>query len=182
MGQLQRRNGTPLQCSCLENPRGGGDWWAAIYGVAQSWTRLKRQQQQQQRKKRKWRKTVAVQEGEVDNSIKQKEAVFLLVSQRTNWRSVVGTGKHDFQILRLLNKSREQWDGYHRNEISESKDPTKFPRTKSKMMKQLKLMCKQGGQLGALWWSTEVGDEKRGPRGRGYIYTQSWLTMLYSRS
>ena len=34
-------NGNPLQCSCLENPRDGGDWWAAIYGVAQSQTRLK---------------------------------------------------------------------------------------------------------------------------------------------
>ena len=35
-------NGNPLQCSCLENPRDGGAWWAAIYGVTQSWTRLKR--------------------------------------------------------------------------------------------------------------------------------------------
>ena len=35
-------NSNPLQCSCLENPRDGGAWWAAIYGVAQSWTRLKR--------------------------------------------------------------------------------------------------------------------------------------------
>ena len=35
-------NGNPLQYSCLENPRGGGAWWAAVYGVAQSWTRLKR--------------------------------------------------------------------------------------------------------------------------------------------
>ena len=34
-------NGTPLQCSCLENPRDRGAWWAAIYGVAQSQTRLK---------------------------------------------------------------------------------------------------------------------------------------------
>ena len=34
-------NGNPLQCSCLENPREGGAWWAAVYGVAQSWTRLK---------------------------------------------------------------------------------------------------------------------------------------------
>ena len=34
-------NGTLLQYSCLENPRGGGAWWAAIYGVAQSRTRLK---------------------------------------------------------------------------------------------------------------------------------------------
>ena len=35
-------NGNPLQCSCLENPRDGGTWWAAIYGVAQSRTQLKR--------------------------------------------------------------------------------------------------------------------------------------------
>ena len=35
-------NGSPLQCSCLENPRDGGAWWAAVYGVAQSRTRLKR--------------------------------------------------------------------------------------------------------------------------------------------
>ena len=34
-------NGNPLQCSCLENPRDGGAWWAAVYGVAQSQTRLK---------------------------------------------------------------------------------------------------------------------------------------------
>ena len=35
-------NGNPLQCSCLENPRDGGAWWAAVYGVTQSRTRLKR--------------------------------------------------------------------------------------------------------------------------------------------
>src|SRR5574338_251669 len=35
-------NGNPLQCSCLENPRDGGAWWAAVSGVAQSRTRLKR--------------------------------------------------------------------------------------------------------------------------------------------
>ena len=34
-------NGNPLQCSCLENPRDGEAWWAAVYGVAQSRTRLK---------------------------------------------------------------------------------------------------------------------------------------------
>ena len=31
-------NGSPLQCSCLENPRDRGAWWAAAYGVSQSWT------------------------------------------------------------------------------------------------------------------------------------------------
>ena len=33
-------NGTPLQYSCMENPMGGGAWWAAVHGVAKSWTRL----------------------------------------------------------------------------------------------------------------------------------------------
>ena len=36
----QRGNGNPLQYSCLENPRDRGAWWAAICGVAQSWTQL----------------------------------------------------------------------------------------------------------------------------------------------
>ena len=35
-------NGSPPQCSCLENPRDGGAWWAAVYGVARNRTRLKR--------------------------------------------------------------------------------------------------------------------------------------------
>ena len=33
-------NGTPLQCSCLENPMDGGAWWAIVHGVAKSWTQL----------------------------------------------------------------------------------------------------------------------------------------------
>ena len=37
----RRWNGNPLQCSCLESPRDRGTWWAAVYGVAQSRTRLK---------------------------------------------------------------------------------------------------------------------------------------------
>ena len=37
---VREGNGTPLQYSCLENPREGRAWWAAIYGVARSWTRL----------------------------------------------------------------------------------------------------------------------------------------------
>ena len=34
-------NGNPFQCSCLENPRDGGAWWAAVYGVAQSRIQMK---------------------------------------------------------------------------------------------------------------------------------------------
>ena len=41
MGTIGEGTGHPLQCSCLENPRDGGAWWAAVYGVAQSQTRLK---------------------------------------------------------------------------------------------------------------------------------------------
>ena len=39
---LGEGNSNPFQCSCLENPRDRGAWWAAVYGVAQSQTRLKR--------------------------------------------------------------------------------------------------------------------------------------------
>ena len=42
LSRIGEGNGNPLQCSCLENPRDNGAWWAAIYGVAQSRTRLKR--------------------------------------------------------------------------------------------------------------------------------------------
>ena len=38
--QFREGNGNPLQYSCLENPMGRGDWWAAVHGVAKSWTRL----------------------------------------------------------------------------------------------------------------------------------------------
>ena len=39
---IREGNGNPLRCSCLENPRDGGAWWAAIYGVTQGQTRPKR--------------------------------------------------------------------------------------------------------------------------------------------
>ena len=39
---IEEGNGNPLQCSCLENPRDGGALWAAVYGVSQGQTRLKR--------------------------------------------------------------------------------------------------------------------------------------------
>ena len=40
LSRIGEGNGSPLQCSCLENPRDGGAWWAAVYGVAQSRTWL----------------------------------------------------------------------------------------------------------------------------------------------
>ena len=38
--EIGEGDGTPLQYSCLENPMDGGAWWAAVHGVAKSWTRL----------------------------------------------------------------------------------------------------------------------------------------------
>jgi len=51
---IGERNGNPLQCSCLENPRDGGAWWAAIYGVAQSRTWQKRLSSSSIRRKKIW--------------------------------------------------------------------------------------------------------------------------------
>ena len=45
-------NGNPLQCSCLENPRDSGAWWAAVHGAVQSGTRLKRLSSSSSRKPR----------------------------------------------------------------------------------------------------------------------------------
>ena len=42
LSHIGEGNGNPLQCSCLENPRDEGAWWAAVYGVTQSQTQLKR--------------------------------------------------------------------------------------------------------------------------------------------
>ena len=41
LSYIGKGNGNPLQCSCLENPRDGGAWWAAVYGVSESRTQLK---------------------------------------------------------------------------------------------------------------------------------------------
>ena len=42
LSRIGEGNGNPLQCYCLENPRDGGAWWVAIYGVIQGWKQLKR--------------------------------------------------------------------------------------------------------------------------------------------
>ena len=52
---IAERNGNPLQCSCLENPRDGRAWWAAIYGVAQNRTRLKQLSSSSSNSRIKWK-------------------------------------------------------------------------------------------------------------------------------
>ena len=68
-------NGNPLQCSCLENPRYRGACWAAVYGVAQSWTRLKRLSSSSNSRKIQRRATKLIQMGGKD---KDKLVVFFL--------------------------------------------------------------------------------------------------------
>ena len=58
-------NGNPLQYSCLENPRDGGAWWAAVYGITESWTRLERLSMHAcMHWRRKWQPTAAFLPGE----------------------------------------------------------------------------------------------------------------------
>ena len=61
-------NGTLLQYSCLENPRDGGAWWAAAYGVAQSRTRLQRLSSSSSSIVTKWRKALLMSVEEKVNS------------------------------------------------------------------------------------------------------------------
>ena len=57
-------NGNPLQCSFLENPRDGGTCWAAVYGVAQSRTRLKQLNSSSRRKNMILMRTTIKDQGE----------------------------------------------------------------------------------------------------------------------
>ena len=54
-------SGHPLQCCCLENPRDGEAWWAAVYGVAQSRTRLKRLSSSSSSSNDSWRASLVAQ-------------------------------------------------------------------------------------------------------------------------
>ena len=62
-------NGNPLQCSCLENPRDGGAWWAAVYGVTQSRTRLK------------WLSSTSMTNPQLTYSVVKKQKAFPLNSR-----------------------------------------------------------------------------------------------------
>ena len=68
-------NGNPLQCSCLENPRDEGSWWAAIYGVTQSRTRMK------------WLSRKITADGDCSHEIKRR--LFLGRKAMTNLDSIL---------------------------------------------------------------------------------------------
>ena len=114
-------NGNPLQCSCLENPRDGGAWWAAVYRVAQSRTRLKRLSSSSSRVTftftftwfRKWKLTP---EG-VLNSMKlpflciKNFQKFVLLSSLLDRNSMV-RGKTNSKVIVEINMLRK-WNEKH---------------------------------------------------------------------
>ena len=91
-------NGNPLRCSCLENPRDGGAWWAAVYGVAQSWTRLKRLSSNRIGSHRRFnlqrfhsgyyvrKQTIGVRDGSGETS---QESILIIPIRRKAWRTVI---------------------------------------------------------------------------------------------
>ena len=88
-------NGNPLQCSCLENPRNGGAWWAAIYGVAQSRTRLKRLSSSSSNRWGNW------------NSGEKKKGYLSQVTPSTGswakmWKTITIPPRSEYFLRRLL--------------------------------------------------------------------------------
>ena len=76
LSRVGEGNGNPLQCFCLENPRDGGAWWAAIYRVAQSRTRLKRLSSSSREKKIRFFFAKIIREGpseKVSGDMKHEE-------------------------------------------------------------------------------------------------------------
>ena len=87
-------NGNPLQCPCLENPRDGGAWWASVYGVTQSRTRLKRLSSSSS----SYREPISVVSGVYLCTNKQIDAYFLiapyLLHRRQNTKHVLDSPIH----------------------------------------------------------------------------------------
>ena len=105
-------NGNPLQCSCLENPRDGGAWWAAVYGVAQSQTWLKRLRSSSSSSE--WKRGLY-------NSMKQwamlrratQDVQVIVKSSNKTWSTEGGNGTHSSilatRTLWTVWKSKKIW-------------------------------------------------------------------------
>ena len=94
-------NGNPLQCCCLENPRDGGAWWAAVYGVTQSWTRLK------------WLSSSKQRLGEGNGNPLQYSGLENPRDRGAQWAAIYGVTQSRTRLKRLgssSNKQRLSWE------------------------------------------------------------------------
>ena len=108
LSRIGEGNGNPLQCSCLKNPRDGGAWWAAIYGVAQSRTRLK------------WLSSSS-------NSFKFTSALYLLAlfmllpsSQCSSHSTTCNTSYTTLSLWQVTNQPKWEWRSNGRNKSEEN--------------------------------------------------------------
>ena len=89
-------NGNPLQCSCLENPRDRGAWWAAVHRVTQSWTRLKQLSRH-----------ACIGEG--NGNPRQCSCLENPRDRGTWWAAVYGVAQSWTQLKRHSSSSRVSW-------------------------------------------------------------------------
>ena len=96
LSSIGEGNGNPLQCSCLENPRDGGTWWAAVYGVTQLDTTEVTWQQQQQSHNKPLVESLFLTRNQAQSFWSRSTDSKTLDNQRTNLR--------EYQIVRTHTK------------------------------------------------------------------------------
>ena len=108
-------NGNPLQCSCLENPRDGRAWWAAIYGVTQSQTQLKRLSSSSSRtdleieRFRFETQGLSLSSLEPDSDTKtQGQGIYLSGKGYTRWESDAEKGRQPTLLCQQASHHRDQ--------------------------------------------------------------------------
>ena len=146
-------NGNPLQCSCLENPRDGGAWWAAVYGVAQIGTRLKWLISSS--RSRSSRDPIAKL---VTSTIRRWHPTpVLLLGKSHGWRSLVGCSPWD----------REELDTTERLHFHFSLSCTGEGNSNP-----LQCSCLENPRDGGAWWAAVYG----------VAQIRTWLKRLSSSS
>ena len=113
-------NGNPLQCSCLENPRDGGAWWAAVYGVTQSRTQLKWLSSSSRRRKPscltisscptiKVHMPTTLSLGGPDRVLAQSDNVKMSGLRSMNWRTLLWVENYFCHLWQMLVTSCLWW-------------------------------------------------------------------------
>ena len=97
-------NGNPVQCSCLENLRDGEAWWAAVYGVAQSRTRLKRLSSSSSIRVSRRKEILKIR---AEKNAKETKETIAKINKTKSW-FFERINKIDKPLARLIKKQREK--------------------------------------------------------------------------